>query len=118
MNPPGIGNTRWDDKASFLAKDKTCGKYNQEGELRFYSDEDTGDISTDQEWAPKPNDFFGEHTNCKTTAGSLYSRDGFGGDPGFWTSKPIASGSRTMKMDWQCCDCKGKKRFVKLEPEK
>jgi len=118
MNPPGIGNTRWDDKASFLAKDKTCGKYNQEGELRFYSDEDTGDISTDQEWAPKPNHFFGEHTNCKTTAGSLYSRDGFGGDPGFWTSKPIASGSRTMKMDWQCCDCKGKKRFVKLEPEK
>jgi hypothetical protein len=118
-NPPGWGATAWDDYASFTVPDRTCGQYKQEGELRFYSDADTGDIANDPKWSPKPLPFrFGQETgSCATGAGDLYSIDGKGGDPAFWSMKtPIAEGNRAVPLDWYCCDCKGtkprKKKFV------
>lgn len=104
-NPPGAPPTRYDDTASFQNPWNSCGKYLQNGELRFYSDSDTPDLSL--KW-PADGREFGTHTKCKTSAKMLYAFDGKDGPPDFWKDVnrvPLAVGRRSFEMNWRCCGC-------------
>jgi hypothetical protein len=115
-NPPGMPSTPHDDTASYSSIPNTCGDIVQGGTLRFYADSDTGDLSTNQDWVPKPNGF-GHDTRCPTSAKQLYAFDGKNGPPDFWQNgNPIASGKRAFTMDWKCCQCDpASKRFSEAE---
>jgi len=109
-NPPTMGGTSYDDDAnSGLRANETCGISRQDGDLRFFEDSVTGDLTTQHAWAPKPTTYYGSDTGCGTTAGKLYSMDGKNGPPDFWGNNAIATGSRSAEFDWNCCGCKKEK---------
>lgn len=95
--------TGYDDTASYPAMKNSCGNYIQKGELRFYSDADTGDLMSNNAW--KANLKHGEETGCGTSPYLLISVSGRGGPPGFWKFPPIASGVRRFNLIWRCCAC-------------
>ena len=80
-NPPGTRKTPFDDTASWEPDVKgrgrlgTCREYMQQGDLRFYSESVTGDLSTNSCWRPDPTRFFGNDTRCRTTAWKLHAFD-------------------------------------------
>jgi hypothetical protein len=109
-NPPTMGGTSYDDDANSGPRaNETCGISRQDGDLRFFEDSVTGDLSTQHAWAPKPTTYYGSDTGCGTTAGTLYSMDGKNGPPGFWGDNAIATGSRSAEFEWNCCGCKKEK---------
>jgi RHS repeat-associated protein len=98
---PGIARR---DIAEYTCGLKTCGKFIQEGQIKFYSKEDTGNLGDNPD-DKRPIEEGWERNKqfkCNVRSGLLFAT---GDEPGFWKDGDGQDGiaNRYFELNWNCC---------------